>query len=346
MADAATITKIDKSFMADDGQKRGPMTMCRLRFHPTERCLLAQIVDRRLAWFDLDATPTEKPKTKGKHVFGELACAHEIGWVRGFAVHPQGDAVITGGSDRTLRRWEWRDGRPAETPSHQVAAHDGWVEAVAYSPDGKLVVTVGADKRVKVWDSADLKSRASLPGHERYVLDVVFTQDGHHFVTGGEDGKIIVWEVASLQSVATLDFGNANNQFGQTPRHSGVHRLAISHDDRWLATAGAEVVNVYDLSARALVASEKCAMDVACHPTAPVLVGGESEVKVWRYEADKLVPTVQDRKGSLQKAGPIPGKAMATIKRGDWSLGIAFSADGQLIAFGKSDGTVELYDVA
>lgn len=345
MADATKIAKVEKSFLADDGQKRGPMTMARVRFHPREAKLLAQVVDRRLALFDLNAEPVEKPKVKGKHVLGELICPHEIGWVRAFALHPNGEAVITGGSDRTLRLWPWVDGRPGESPIQQVAAHDGWVEGVACSPDGKLVVSVGADKNVNVWDAADLKLLATLTRHERYLADVVFTHDGRSFLSGGEDGKVIVWETASLKMQATIDYGGANNQFGQIPRHSGVHRLSISHDDRWLGVAGGETLSIYDLPARALVAAEKGQMDLAFHPAANLLAGGESEVKFWSYDAAQLVPPELDKNGKPMKPKALAGQLVASFKRGDWSLGIDFSADGKRVALGKSDGTVELFDV-
>lgn len=346
MPEVATLTKVEKSFLVDDGQKRGPLTMARVRFHPPEAKLLAQVVDRRLALFDLDAEPVEKPKVKGKHVLGELVCPHQIGWVRAFALHPAGEAVVTGGSDRSLRLWPWSDGRPAESPSQQVAAHEGWVEAAAYSPDGKLVVSVGADKNVKVWDAVDLKLLETLSGHERYLADVAFTRDGRSFLTGGEDGKVIVWDTASLKPLATIDCGGANNQFGQTPRHSGVHRLAISHDDRWLGVAGGETLSIYDLPARALVATEKWDMDLAFHPAANLLAGGESEVRFWSYNATQFAPPEFDKNGKPMKPKAIAGKLVASVKRGDWSLGIAFSPDGKRVALGKADGTVELYDVA
>lgn len=346
MADVSNITKIDKSFLADDGEKRGPMTMVRLGFHPKKRQLVAQIVDRRLACFSLDAEVSERPKVKGKHVFGELVCPHRIGWVRAFAIHPQGEAVITGGSDRTLRRWAWTDDRPATEPSHQCAAHEGWVEGIAYSPDGKRVVSVGADRHAKVWDSADLKPIKSLSGHVNHVMDVAFTHDGQQFVTGGEDGKVIVWDAKSFEQVATIDFGGTNKQFGQTPRQSGIHRLAISCDDQWLAIAGGEALHVYNLPALTLVAIEKCDMDVAFHPSAALLSAGESEVKCWAYDAQKLVPPRLDKAGKPNKANTISGKLLSTLKRGDWSLGIAFSVDGRQLALGKSDGTVELYNLA
>ncbi|MFM9961921.1 MAG: WD40 repeat domain-containing protein [Planctomycetaceae bacterium] len=339
------LTKTEKTYFVDDGNKRGPMTMFRVRFHPTEPKLLALCVDRRVACWDMNGEPQQVKNKKEKCVVGELLCPHEIGWVRGFDIQPRGEFIATGGSDRTLRLWKWADGRPEEKPVHQVAAHDGWVEAVAFSPDGNTIATAGSDRAVKIWSAANLALRQSLVGHTRYAADLAFTLDGRLLVSGGEDGKVIVWDTQSWQVVRTIEFGAANDQSGQTPRHSGVHRLAVSHDSRWLAVVGGEKLDLYDLASGEIVATDRINMEVAFHPAADVLAGGENEVKLWNYAADKFAPPEKDKNGKPRSAKSIPGDSFATVKRGDWSLGLCFSNDGKQVAVGKADGTVEMYEV-
>ena len=345
MPDPSKLTKSDKVYFVDDGANRGPMTMFRVRFHPRAARLLAQCVDRRLACWDLNAEMQEVKRRKGKCVVGEFVCEHQIGWIRGFDVHPQGETVVTGGSDRTLRLWNWPDGQPGSASQLVEQAHQGWVEAVVYSPDGTRLATAGADAVVKIWNADDLKPIKSLGGHTKYARDVAFSPDGKLLISGAEDGLVIVRDAESGDELSRIEFGAANDQFGQNPRHSGVHRLAISHDNRWLAAAGGEKLDVYDLAAGQIVATERSRMDVAFHPSCALLAGGDNETKIWLCEADKFAAPEKDKNGKAKSAGTIPGKVLTSIKRGDWSLGLKSSSDGKQLALGKADGTVEIYNV-
>jgi WD40 repeat protein len=337
------LTKL-KTYHIDDGAKRGPMTMSQVRFHPAERVLLAACADRRVAVWNLDDKEvTVKNLTA---VPGAFACPHEAGWVRCLDVSPDGKWVVTGGSDRRLKLWGFSGGRPTDKPTRDVEAHAGWVEAVAFSPDGKFLVTGGADLAVKVWNAADLTPMKSLTGHTGFVRDAAWLPDGSAFVAGAEDGKLLVWDAKSHTMIRTIAFGGANEQFGQNPSLSGVHRLHISRDGKLLAAAGGKTLTVFDLATGVPVAEDKSDAQVCFSPKDDLLAAGSNNVKVVAYDSTKFAPAKADKKGKLGSPGPVVGRELAQIKLGDFSLGMRFSANGKLLGLGRADGKVEVREVA
>jgi WD40 repeat protein len=338
------ITRADKVFHVRDETRR-PMSLVRVRFHPTEPRLLGQTVDRMLAVWDLTAPATEnRDRNLGPAVLGGRHAAHEAGWIRGFDVSADGQLLVTGGSDRHLKSWRFSDGRPADAPVAEVAtAHDGWVEAVAISPEGQIVASVGSDRRLKLWNAANLEPvRTITTPHTGIIRDTVWTRDGRFLLTGGEDGKVVLWNGQSFEPVRTIDFGAVSDQQGQHPAVSGVHRLACSGDGRWLAAAGDRNVTIFNLESGEPVATDAVRLQAAFHPSADVLAAGGDTVKVWLYEPQRFAPA----SGRPPRTGPIPGRELGSIRAGDFSLGIAFSPDGSKLAVGKSSGTVELWELS
>ena len=119
----------------------------------------------------------------------------------------------------------------------------------------------------------------------------------------------------------------------------------MSSDGRWVAAAGGAKVGLFDASTFEIVASESAKHEVAFHPRRPVLLAGESKLEAWEFEAAKLKPPKRDSKGRPGKVSGVPGKKFGSINRGEYSLGIAFAPDVDLVAVGKGDGSVELWRI-
>jgi WD40 repeat protein len=340
---STTLTK-RKTYHIDDGAKRGPLTMSQVRFHPTEPVLFATCADRRVAIWHLDGKETTVKNLTA--VPGALACAHDAGWVRCVDVSPDGKWVVTGGSDRRLKLWAFANTKPADKPARDTEAHAGWVEGVTFSPDGKRLVTVGADCAVKVWNAADLSPVKTLTGHTNFVRDAAWLPDGSAFVTGAEDGKLLVWDAKTLALTRTIIFGGANDQFGQNPVLSGVHRLHVSLDGKWLTAAGGKTLTLFDLATGAPVAEDRSDAQACFSPTDDLLAAGSNNVKVVAYDVARFAPAKTDQNGKFGNPGPLPGKELTQIKLGDFSLGVRFSTDGKMLGLGRADGKVEVWEVA
>ena len=317
-----------------------PIRTVRLRFHPSEPKLLAQVSDKRLAVWDLNAKPQATKGQKEPRVLPDYACEQAEGWITGFDVHPSGKWVITGGSDRQLRRWAWKDAKPLQV----IAGHDGWIEAVTYSPDGKFVATGGADLKVKIWDAESLKLLDQFSGHSRFVRDLAWTPKGEFLCTGGEDGKVLVYDVPGKKVARTLTFGNTNEVQGQIPSHSGVYRLECSNDGNWLSVTGQGKFGLYHLPTGKLAASENLSFDTCCYPAGQFLLVGYNDTKVFRLNPAKLEKVSLDTLGKKGTSNSPAGDVIASLKRND-GFGMAVRRDGALVAAAVGESTVGLWKV-
>ncbi|HPP47422.1 MAG TPA: hypothetical protein PLF25_07990, partial [Accumulibacter sp.] len=71
------------------------------------------------------------------------------GWVRACAWSPDGQRLLSGGDDGTLRVWD----APSGTGLWTLRGHDGWVTACAWSPDGTRLLSGGVDGTLRIWDA-------------------------------------------------------------------------------------------------------------------------------------------------------------------------------------------------
>jgi WD40 repeat protein len=247
--------------------------------------------------------------------------------------------------------WKCDGGKPAEAPTHDVAAHAGWVEAVAFSPDGKRLASVGADCKLHLRDVTGLTIIRSVSGHSRFPRDLIFSPDGKTLISSGEDGLIIIRNSESLEIIRTIDTGLSSDQQGQTPAIGGIIRLSISADGRFLLASGDRQSICYDFSSGSGIAGiNQAGGDALFGHRESVIAAGENTLRVWSFAASEMVPVpVPTPAQKSRKESSFPafkGKEIAQIKRGEFSMGAAFSPDDRFLAVGRNDGTVELFTLS
>src|SRR5205085_9457928 len=99
---------------------------------------------------------------------------------------PDGQSVISGSSDRTVKVWDW----PAGTVKATLKGHKGAVRSVAVSPDGKLAASAGEDKTVRVWDLAAGKEACQAVETNDIATAVRFSAKGHVLLAGSYSGAV------------------------------------------------------------------------------------------------------------------------------------------------------------
>lgn len=158
-------------------------------------------------------------------------------WVRGIALHPGGEDLLTAGFDGRVIWWPVKGDKV--TAKRTLEAHQGWARAVAISPDGSQLATVGNDLLVKVWSMTDGKLVRQMAGHKRHVYQVAFHPDGKQLATGDLMGNLFHWEVDTGKLVRQLSIAALHKyDKGFGADIGGFRDMRFSRDGKLLACAG------------------------------------------------------------------------------------------------------------
>ncbi len=125
--------------------------------------------------------------------------------------------AVSGGDDFAVRLWEL-----AEGTSQELGRHKGKVMSVRVSADQQLVASASWDGTVGLWRLDGAVPRFLQVGSN--VNDVAFSDDGKLLYVGASDGKIRIYEVAS---------GKLHQLF--LSNGFGVNTLVLNEAAGWLA---------------------------------------------------------------------------------------------------------------
>ena len=283
------------------------------------------------------------------------------GWVRAVAISPDGNWLVTSGSDRTFRLYattNWLLTRSIDT------GHAAPVNAVAISPDGTWIATGSEDATVRVWDLSTGNLTTTIEGHAGPVNAVAISPDGTWIATGSRDKTVQVWNLASR----TMRMAMKGHQ-------GPVRAMAISPDGTWIATGSEDAtVRVWDLSTGNLTTTIEGHAGpvnaVAISPDGTWIATGSEDatVRVWDLSTGNLTTTIEGHAGPVNAVAISPdGTWIATGSRDKtvqvWNLAsrtmrmamkghqgpvraMAISPDGTWIATGSNDKTVRIWDTS
>jgi WD40 repeat protein/serine/threonine protein kinase len=240
-----------------------------------------------------------------------------ISQIRGAAYSPLGNLVATGALDPSVRLWNPTDGSLAREITQGVAE----VACVAFSPDEKLLA-VGYHNpySASIFAVETGKLVATLEGHTSSILTVAFNPAGTRLITSGYDATIRCWDVGTWQELRAMTGVNRN----------GVTSIRYSPDGKTIAAGiGDGRVDFYDAESgffqKTLTCDDQGAATLSfSHDGKRLAIAGSGQaVRIW----DLITQTEIDH-----PAVPI--------------LCFAASPDGRWLALGKSDGSVDMWDVA
>jgi len=255
--------------------------------------------------------------------------------VNSVAYSPDGQLLVSGSSDRTIKLWR-QDGTFIKSLSipYNINAQLADVRSVAVSPDGKLLA-VGVQLfngvshtytgAVQVWRISDGVLVQTLTGYgsgdvtATGVNSVAFSPDGQYLASGSWDRLVKVWRVA-----------NGTLVISRSDHTQKVNAVAFSPDGQRLASASDDMTaKLYRTSdwgvERTLAGHTNVVLSLAFSPNSARLATGswDQTVRIWNV---------------------IDGSLLFSLSHGSNVHPVAFAPDGTSLASGARDGSIKLWD--
>jgi WD40 repeat protein len=185
--------------------------------------------------------------TTGMPLLSELQS--HTSWIPSVAYGADGESIVTGGADGTVRAWDPATGRPRYVRS--LGSGRAFVNAVALSPDGKvLAVGDGHAERSVTGGLLLFHTDTGKPLEMRLLEDdeklrvlavagLAFSLDGTLLAVARHDDAIEIWDVTSGRNVVRIS----------TEFVVGTRTMAFSADAKTLFAIGRQAeVRSWDLA--------------------------------------------------------------------------------------------------
>ncbi|PTB71314.1 WD40 repeat-like protein [Trichoderma longibrachiatum ATCC 18648] len=276
--------------------------------------------------------------------------------------------LASASSDGTIKIWD-REINVEQMP--QSTVNDGFFGGIRPVRGTGTLISASPEGSVQLWNAPTVSRTATLPGWSAWPCSLAVSHDSKLLAsTSFANGQVQLWNIATGAHIATIDghhgaipsassftdydsrppmvededFGDChvikvwqprdNNYGSYGHRYSVVSAVAFSYDSQLLASASAldSSIKVWDVGSGACVATltghTSWISQLAFLPRSDVLVSssGDRTIKIWNIRTAVCTATLEGQSEPNTKS-------------------IAFSHDFNLLASGKDDGSIEIWDI-
>jgi WD40 repeat protein/cytidylate kinase len=274
------------------------------------------------------------------------------------AVSPDGQQIVSGSHDDTVRVWNAQTGDQLAV----LEGHRARVTSASFSPDGQQIVSGSGDNTVRVWNAQTGDQLAVLEGHSDVVTSASFSPDGQQIVSGSWDMTVRVWNAQTGNQVAVLE-GHRARVSSASFSPDGQQIVLGSWDNTvrvWNAQTGDQLTVLEGHSHEVTSASFS--------PDRHQIVSGswDKTVRVWNAQTGDQLALLEGHSDPVLSASFSPDGQQIVSGSGDntvrvwnaqtgdqlavleghsrWVNSASFSPDGQQIVSGSKDTTVRVWN--
>ena len=273
--------------------------------------------------------------------------------VSSVAFSPDGETLVSGSVDTTLRIWDVTSARERRL----LRAHSGpfSVNEVRYAPVGNMLALASDARIIAVWDTPTLQRRTVLSGYGEGVASIAFSSDANELASVSWSGTVKVWDM--LQEKVKADFRGPPVV---------VRWVSLSPDGLTLAVASYDdIIQLWDVESGELLSTTKGHAPCFSHDGATLALsrGDAGQIILWDVKAMQMKGTLGEHGGWVASISFSPGgrllassgtgvklwdvskrKNVISPRTDSWISAIAFSHNGHLLAYGE-DKRVKIWNV-